>query len=37
MKPAPEMKVAEIEEAEALKGEADEGVAVISRYLPKKI
>lgn len=36
MKPAPELKVAEVEAGEALKGEADEGVAVISRYLPKK-
>ena len=36
MKLAPELKVAGVEAGEALKGEADEGVAVISRYLPKK-
>jgi hypothetical protein len=37
MKPAPEPKVAEVEEGEALKGEADEGVAVSLRYLPNKM
>jgi hypothetical protein len=36
MKLAPELKVEEVEEGEALKGEADKGVAVISRYLPKE-
>jgi len=36
MKPAPELKVAKGEAGEALKGEADEGVAIISRYLAKK-
>jgi hypothetical protein len=37
MKPAPELKVAEVEEGEALKEEADGGVAVSSRYLPNRI
>ena len=36
MKLVPDPKVAEGEVGEALKGEADEGVAIISRYLPKK-
>ncbi len=35
MKLAPEVKVAEVEEGEALKGEADEEMAVISSYLSK--
>jgi hypothetical protein len=35
MKLAPELKVAEVEEGDALKGEADEEMAVISSYLSK--
>jgi len=34
MELAPELKVDEVEEGEALKGEADKGMAVISNYLP---
>ena len=36
MKLAPELKVGEVEEGEALKGEADEEMAVISSYLSTK-
>ncbi len=36
MKLAPALKVAEVEEGEALKGEADKEMAVISSYLSTK-
>ena len=34
MKLTPELKVDEVEEGEALKGEVDKEMAVVSNYLP---